>query len=647
MKSLYSTVAKRSVQCFSMFVIIVAMAFMSGCSDDGGTTTGGGGGSSIHNFTEGVVAPSQSQLSRNAMAANITLTITTEGGYKVDVDNQSMASITAGASASKGGTHKVSLALTANDSDKPRSCNVFIQVDGYKRIKLYEITQEAKNLSDVVEWMDGRLQDEYYWLDEYVEKRGTFDFSLEYDEFLSSALLSMTTNMDDGGVYEDGERYIFSYIEEEPIGGTRSIMSEDTEVNNYGIGLASTILTNQAETEGYFAIWNIYPDSPAAKAGLKRGDVITKIDDKVINPQNWENIKALWADLQYGSGTKKISYEAYDEAVGEIVEKECTLISDFYENTPVAYSGVLPIEEEDNPNGRKVGYLSYLSFEQPFVGHLVDAVKDLSEQGITDMILDLRSNPGGHAVMSVYLSAMMIDESYGGKLFATYIYNPKNKRMAQTEEKIILDKTYYDPATGAMKDLPHLNMQKVWILADNNSASCSESVIVGLQGLDIPVEIIGTTTRGKNCGMLVTEKTFGSYNYIFAPITFMHANAKGFSDYGEGIKADVDIAEYYYDTSLSSNLRDHCRYFIFGIPTPLADWGNYHYDLALAEAVNRICKGKSILDKSYGQSESVFRPRLTTRSGAPAMRIDGRQIRNPRPTISQTGMYITEKTEVE
>ena len=84
-----------------------------------------------------------------------------------------------------------------------------------------------------------------------------------------------------------------------------------------------------------------------------------------------------------------------------------------------------------------------------------------------------------------------------------------------------------------------------------------------------------------------------------------------------------------------------------GIPTPLADWGNYHYDLALAEAVNRICKGKSILDKSYGQSESVFSPRLTTRSGKPAMRIDGRQIRNPRPTISQTGMYITEKAEVE
>lgn len=646
MKSLYSTVAKRSVQCFSMFVIIVAMAFMSGCSDDGGTTTGGGGGSSIHNFTEGVVVPSQSQLSRNAMAANITLTITTEGGYKVDVDNQSMASITAGASASKGGTHKVSLALTANESDKPRSCNVFIQVDGYKRIKLYEITQEAKNLSDVVEWMDGRLQDEYYWLDEYVEKRGTFDYSLEYDEFLSSALLSMTTNMDDGGIDEYGDRYIFSYIEQEPTGETRSIMSEDTEVNNYGIGLASTILTNQAKTEGYFAIWNIYPDSPAAKAGLKRGDVISKIDDKVINPQNWEYIKALWLDMQYGSGTKKISYKAYDEAVGEIVEKECTLTSAFYENTPVAYSGVLPIEEQDNPNGRKVGYLSYLSFEQPFVGHLVDAVQELSEQGITDMILDLRSNPGGHAVMSVYLSAMMIDESYGGKLFATYIYNPKNKRMAQTEEKIILDKTYYDPATGAMKDLPHLNMQKVWILADNNSASCSESVIVGLQGLDVPVEIIGTTTRGKNCGMLVTEKTFGSYNYIFAPITFIHANAKGFSDYGEGIKADVDIAEYYYDTSLSESMHSHCEYFMYGIPTPLADWGNYHYDLALAEAVNRICKGKSILDKSYGQSESVFRS-LTTRSGAPAMRIDGRQIRNPRPTISQTGMYITEKAEVE
>ena len=627
-----------------MFVIVMAMAFMSSCSDDGGTTTGGGGSSSIHNFTEGVVTPSQSQLSRNAMAANITLTITTEGGYKVDVDNQSMASITAGASASKGGTHKVSLALTANDGDTPRSCNVFIQVDGYKRIKLYEITQEAQNLSDVVEWMDGRLQDEYYWLDEYIEKRGTFDFSLEYDEFLSSSLLSMTTNMDDGGIDEYGDRYIFSYIEQEPTGETRSILSDEKEVNNFGIDLASTVLLmNDKSTEAGFAVWNVYPGSPAAELGLMRGDVIYEIEGKPIDATNWDHINNHWLDLQYGTGTKKLAYLTYDEE-GHSVKKECTITSAYYEANPVAYSGVLPIEEEDNPNGRKVGYLSYLSFEQPFVGELVEAVKDLSEQGITDMILDLRGNPGGHAVMSVYLSAMMIDESYGGKLFATYIYNPKNKRMAQTEEKIPLDKTYYDPATGSMKDLPHLNMQKVWIIADGNSASCSESVIVGLQGMDIPIEIIGTTTRGKNCGMLVTEKTFGSYNYIFAPITFMHANAKGFSDYGEGINPDIDIAEYFYDTSLSESMRSHCEYFMYGIPR--TDWGSYRYDLALAEAVNRICKGKSVLDKSYGQSESVFNDRLTTR-GASALRIDGRKLRNPRPTISQTGMYITEKAEVE
>ena len=83
---------------------------------------------------------------------------------------------------------------------------------------------------------------------------------------------------------------------------------------------------------------------------------------------------------------------------------------------------------------------------------------------------------------------------------------------------------------------------------------------------------------------------------------------------------------------------------MYGIPR--TDWGSYRYDLALAEAVNRICKGKSVLDKSYGQSESVFSPRLTTR-GASALRIDGRKLRNPRPTISQTGMYITEKAEVE
>jgi hypothetical protein len=57
----------------------------------------------------------------------------------------------------------------------------------------------GKQVSEVVKWMDERLQKEYMWMDEYNNKHSSFDRTLEWDEYLGATLLSMTTNMDDGG----------------------------------------------------------------------------------------------------------------------------------------------------------------------------------------------------------------------------------------------------------------------------------------------------------------------------------------------------------------------------------------------------------------------------------------------------------------
>lgn len=54
-------------------------------------------------------------------------------------------------------------------------------------------------VDEVVKWMDGRLQKEYMWMDEYNEKHSNFDLSLAWDKFLDKTLLSLTTNKADGG----------------------------------------------------------------------------------------------------------------------------------------------------------------------------------------------------------------------------------------------------------------------------------------------------------------------------------------------------------------------------------------------------------------------------------------------------------------
>jgi hypothetical protein len=138
--------------------------------------------------------------------------------------------------------------------------------------------------------------------------------------------------------------------------------------------------------------------------------------------------------------------------------------------------------------------------------------------------------------------------------------------------------------------LPSLNMPALWVIASNGTASASEMVIVGLDGLDVPVTVVGARTEGKNCGMDVIEKTFGSTTYSYAPITFLNLNAKGFNDYGEGIEPDIDINSY-----MSKSSREEIQYFARTFPMPTGDWGVTKKDLALFETVMQIC-GKSVLD---------------------------------------------------
>ena len=87
-------------------------------------------------------------------------------------------------------------------------------------------------------------------------------------------------------------------------------------------------------------------------------------------------------------------------------------------------------------------------------------------------------------------------------------------------------------------------MSKVYVITSEMSASASEMVIVGLQGLDVAVTVVGLTTEGKNVGMDVMTKQIDNYVYTFSPITFQIYNAKGYSEYSNGIPANYKVDEW-------------------------------------------------------------------------------------------------------
>lgn len=409
--------------------------------------------------------------------------------------------------------------------------------------------------SEIISYIDSRLEKEYYWLDEVQLKSSQFDRRQPWDRYLSKALSKLTTNIDDGGLNSSGQRFYYSYI--------RELNSETrAEVQGFGIMLHYTILITDSQRGRYgFVIDAIYPGSPAAEAGLKRGDIITMIDNRYLDDDNYV---AMFNGIQQNRlSAAKIEYMRRSE--GSVVD-DVTLNRGAYHETPVVYSKII----EQGGYGRKIGYLVYMSFESEYDQELMDAISEFVAAGVEELILDLRCNGGGALNSALKLCSAIVPSSYEGQLLCYVGRNKGNSVMPQSSE-------FRLEGTGAL-----LNMERITVICSENSASASELVVMGLRGLDFPVRLIGQTTEGKNCGMDVTRKSIKGKYYEYAPITFMCFNAKGFGDWGEGITPDVDI-------TIENEYGVKDDYY----PLPYTDWGDANLDVALAVALADIT-GESV-----------------------------------------------------
>ena len=479
--------------------------------------------------------------------------------------------------------------------------------------------------NEVTKWVDERLQGEYYWLDIYKANIDKFDYSLDYDKFLSTSLLSLTGNEMDGYT-SNGTRYLYSYITRE----STSRAADDRMENSFGIIIAPQYYAGDEEGTAILIVDHVYPGSPAAEAGLVRGDLIIKVDGSTI-PSPTSNLQQFFTvrdKLEYGNGSLTLEVERMDKNLSKYLPYSLNFTSASYDPNPVAYYSVLNIDEDIQAqigglNGKKIGYISYLGFESDYDDKLIEAIQYLAEQNVTDLILDLRTNGGGSVNSSTMLASMLLSEEYVGKTYATLKRNPANNLFPK--EKLNSECLIVKNGLGDFEntDLPNLNLPELWVIASNYTASASEMVIKGLEGLDVPVHIVGKTTNGKNCGMDVMEKVFGQYRYTYAPITFMNYNGKGDNDYADGIAPDVDFNKYYDKTNPTKDL---LSYECYVFPLPRANWAemdlievedgyNFTGDFPLYETVLQIC-GYTTLKKTSLSMVNIKPAEMVTRAVA-------------------------------
>ena len=416
----------------------------------------------------------------------------------------------------------------------------------------------------IVSYIDQRLEQEYYWLDEVKQKKSSFNRYLPWDQYLNHVLSKLTTNEDDGSYNSKGQRSYYSYI--------RDVTATRAEKMGFGILLHYTILITDDNNHLGFVVESVYPNSAADRAGVKRGDIITLVGGKFIDTSNYV---AHFNNIQ-SSGVASLDLTLRRRSEGG-AEFDVALNRESFDENPIAYYDVIDVEGFD----KRIGYLVYLGFESEYNKELSEVLTSLAAEGIDELILDLRCNGGGALTSAILLCSAIVPSSYEGQVLCTIERNKRNTVSSKSSEFKLEN-------TGQL-----LNLDRVVVICSDYSASASELVVMGLRGMDFPVTLVGATTEGKNCGMDVTHKRINGKDLEYAPITFMCFNAKGFGDWGEGITPDVDLTE------------EGNKYGVYDsyYPLPYADWGDSNRDIGLAVALAEIT-GQSISQKQITRTDA-------------------------------------------
>lgn len=292
-----------------------------------------------------------------------------------------------------------------------------------------------------------------------------------------------------------GDKYTVYYTPEE----YKSLV-ESTSGTFYGIGAVC-----QKSDEGGIVIVEPYEDAPAYKAGIRKGDRVIKVDGKDIMDMD---LSAAVALIKGDRGTKVTLTVIRDGQTMDISIKR-----DAVNIKTVDYE-----MREDS-----IGYIVISQFDDVTTEQFKSALTDLQNQGMKDLIIDVRSNPGG--VLSVVVD--IVDEIV-----------PKG--LIVYTEDVDGNRKEYNGKSSNELSIP------IAVLVDGNSASASEIFAGALQDYG-KAKIIGTQTFGKGIVQTIQPLTDGSaIKYTIAK----YYTPKGQDIHGHGVTPDIVVE---YDGSVDSD----------------------------------------------------------------------------------------------
>lgn len=322
-------------------------------------------------------------------------------------------------------------------------------------------------------------------------------------------------------LYKPGEMDRFSWIEESSEELANSLAGKNTVL---GVRTAA-FFTDETKKNVALSVAYVLKNSPAERAGLKRGDFITEVGGVAITNDNFRTILS--------PENLSLTLGSYNNSTNTITSttKKINVVKAEVQTIPVQMDTVI------TKGNKKIGYIHYAQFipgirksngslGTEFDDQLRTIFANFKAKGVNELVLDLRYNGGGYISSAVVLASLIGKNVNSSKI--AYV-DEWNAAITAQEIKENGKDTFTKYFRTEPNNLGTLN--RLYVLVSNGSASASELVINMLRPY-MEVILIGDNTYGKNVGSISISDSKKRWNWGMQPIVLKTYNSKGESDYG-------------------------------------------------------------------------------------------------------------------
>lgn len=276
----------------------------------------------------------------------------------------------------------------------------------------------------------------------------------------------------------------------------------------------------------------VVPNGPAAKKGLKRGDVFTKVNNLPIRSSNMEVVKNI---LEEGNGISLVLSKLENNQLHLIGEVQLSYVH--FAEQPVYTTQVF----EDG--GHKTGYLFYNRFNGNYDYNILDSLKKLKDASVSNLIIDMRYNPGGD-ISSVAKIAAVIANVNAEQVFAVYQANRNGGKQYRSFRDAISENRFQPQDFNELL-VRRFSLPKIYVLTTGATASAAELLINNLKPF-MEVVQIGEKTLGKDMASFAIEdqRKPKKIDLTLYPLIFKLYNSRGEGNYSKGLSPNFTVDEF-------------------------------------------------------------------------------------------------------